>query len=85
MRLMAEPMFRMEVKKDVAYKDIKPTIFKMLEEKFKEAGIAIENDMELTLTPPCGCPEMKMKFTEAPLEDLMCPCGKTKLFEIVRT
>jgi len=31
----------------------------------------------------CGCDSVTMKASEIPLEDLSCPCGKTKFIRII--
>lgn len=53
----------------------------------KEADQDVDIDLDGVIleTPPldCGCPPFEMDLNDIPLEDLSCPCGKTKILKFV--
>ena len=67
-------------------------IKKLLNEELKrrvqedsDDDINVDLDGVMLETPPldCGCPEFKMDLDDIPLEDLSCPCGKTKIIKYI--
>ena len=74
-------------KKGVSIYDARYAMYEAMEEGVqKELGMAIKFDRAsamFSFEAKCGCESITMKASEIPLEDLSCPCGKTKFIRIV--
>lgn len=78
------PLLTIQVKRGTPLNQIRRTVLDMMNEELKELEPAVRFDfdeLEVTLDPPCCFKKVRMKYTELPLEDLSCVCGKTKLLE----